>query len=109
MGLAGSQEDIIACETGAECMQLLSTFPPAQKGLTVWLLQLLAEVAARGEHNKMSAKSLSIVIAPNLYELPAEVEASDPMAALTYAQKMASFLCKLLQYFIAVRDRHSGI
>ena len=107
--LAGLQAQIIECETGAECMELLSTFPPVQKGLTVWLLQLLAEVAACKDTNKMSEKSLSIVVAPNLYDLPEEVLTSDPMAALTYAQRMASFLCKLLQYFIAVRDRHSSV
>ena len=36
-----------------------------------------------------------------------------PLAILAvwgrYAQRMASFLCKLLTYFIAVRDRHASI
>jgi len=106
--LAGSQERIIACESGADCMHLLSNFPPVQKGLTVWLLQLMAAVAARGSENKMGEKSLAIVIAPNLYDLPDEIS-GDPMEATMYAQRMASFLCKLLTYFIAVRDRHASI
>lgn len=104
----GSQERIAACTSGVECMQLLATFPPVQKGLMVWLLQLMAEVASHNAENKMSAKSLSIVFAPNLYDMPAEME-TDPMAATTYAQRMAGFVCNLLTHFIAVRDRHASV
>lgn len=104
----GSQERIAACSTGIECMQVLSTFPAIQKGLMLWLLQLLADVASHQPQNKMNAKSLSIVFAPNLYDMPDAIAKSDPMAATAYAQGMAAFLCNLLTHFIAVRDRHSS-
>mmetsp|Transcript_1893 Transcript_1893/g.4762 ORF Transcript_1893/g.4762 Transcript_1893/m.4762 type:complete len:108 (+) Transcript_1893:786-1109(+) len=90
-------------------MQLLATFPPVQKGLMVWLLQLMAEVTQHSKENKMSAKSLSIVFAPNLYDMPDDPAFSDPLAATAYAQKMAAFVCNLLTHFIAVRDRHSSV
>lgn len=90
-------------------MQVLNTFPAVQKGLTLWLLQLLADVASHQPENKMNVKSLSIVFAPNLYDMPDDIDTSDPMAATAYAQGMAAFLCNLLSHFIAVRDRHSSV
>ena len=40
----------------------------------------------------MSAKNMSVVVSPNLYQ----INSANPMAALTMAQKIADFTTKML-------------
>lgn len=67
-----SKEQINACETGADCMELLQTFPTPAKGLFVWLLDVMADVASCSSSNKMSVRAVAIVVAPNLYDPPSD-------------------------------------
>ena len=67
-------------------------FAEPTKSLFLWLLDLMAEVVTNEAVNKMSAKNMSIVLSPNLYQINSE----NPMAALTMAQKIADFTTKML-------------
>ena len=89
-----SPDEITRCATGAECMQarrrfrpcytpcpcdtslalatppsqVLQRFPPGHKGVVLWLLDLMADVADLQEFNKMNERAVAIVMAPNLYD-----------------------------------------
>lgn len=67
-------------------------FHEPHKSLILWLLDLMAEFVVNEGVNKMSAKNMSIVMSPNLYQINAE----NPMTALTMAQKVADFTTKML-------------
>jgi len=84
-------------------MDLLKAFPPQRQGLFLWLLELMADVSASKATNKMSEQNIAIVIAPNLYGMSGpSLVGGDPMAAV---KAMASFVEKLLIYYVAVRSR----
>ena len=74
-----SPAEITSCSTGAQCMQVLQRFPAAHKGVVLWLLDLMADVADQQEHNKMNERAVAIVMAPNLYDAPVT---DDPLDAL---------------------------
>ena len=98
-------EQIAACESGQQCMDIMQRLPTLQKGIFLWLLEMMADVAEHGETNRMSERAIAIVVAPNLYEPPDPEECADPMKVLTYTQGMAKFVTELLVYYIAVRTR----
>ena len=78
-----SPAEITSCSTGAQCMQVLQRFPAAHKGVVLWLLDLMADVADQQESNKMNERALAIVMAPNLYDAPAT---DNPLDALMQAR-----------------------
>ena len=53
-----SPAEITNCSTGAQCMQVLQRFPPGHKGVVLWLLDLMADVADQQEHNKMNERAV---------------------------------------------------
>jgi len=97
-----SPAEITSCSTGAQCMQVLQHFPAAHKGVVLWLLDLMADVADQQEHNKMNERAVAIVMAPNLYDAPVT---DDPLDALMQTQKFTKFLSELLHHYIVVRKR----
>ena len=104
--LAGiSSEQIGACDSGAKCMALLQGFPTLQKGLFLWLLEMMADGAERGSVNRMNERAIAIVVAPNLYDPPDPGDCPNPMAALTYTQGMSRFVTELLVYYVYTRKR----
>jgi hypothetical protein len=68
--------------------QLRDGLQEPQNSLLMWLLDTMGQVVAHKDINKMSAKNMAIVIAPNLYSL---MDLSDPMAAITWTQRIARF------------------
>ena len=59
-----------------------------QYSLLMWLLDIMCQVVVHKEINKMSAKNMAIVVAPNLYSI---IDMSNPMAAMTWTQRIARF------------------
>ena len=86
-------------------MALLQGFPTLHKGLFMWLLEMMADVAERGEVNRMNERAIAIVVAPNLYDPPDPGDCPNPMAALTYTQGMSRFVTELLVYYVYTRKR----
>merc|ERR1719198_2123539 len=76
----------------ADVPTMYHDFSEPHKSLILWLLDLMCEFVVNEDVNKMSAKNMSIVMSPNLYQTDSE----NPMAALTMAQKIADFTMKAL-------------
>ena len=80
------------CCTPTQVTSEYNKFEEPTKGLFLWLLDTMSNVVMNEAVNKMSAKNMSIVMSPNLYQVNAE----NPMAALTMAQTIADFTTKCL-------------
>jgi len=100
-------ETITNCASGAESLQLLHQFSELHKGVILWLLDLMADVANHQQHNKMSEEAISIVMAPNLYTLPEEAR-DEPLEQLRFGKQVAKFIVNLLRHYMSVRTRSSS-
>ena len=80
--------------------QLRAGLQEPQYSLLLWLLDTMGQVVTHKETNKMSAKNMAIVIAPNLYSI---VDLSNPMAAMTWTQRIARFAEVVLTARMQVR------
>jgi len=78
------------------------------KSLLQWLLELVADVAIHEQTNKMNAKSLAVVLAPNLYSNPMDI---DPNEGLMISQKVVNLVNHLIIHFtkilLAARENQS--
>ena len=68
--------------------------------LLSWLLDVMCQVVEHSSVNKMSAKNMAIVLAPNLYRIH---DLSNPLAAITLTQRIAKFTEVVLVANIAIR------
>ncbi|KAL3660893.1 hypothetical protein V7S43_013910 [Phytophthora oleae] len=74
-------------------LQSLRTLPPLHQTAVLWLLDLLNEVVKHEHKNKMTAKSMAIVIAPNLLTL----KTTDAAVVVTTYRQVADFVQLLLR------------
>ena len=91
----------------ADVKLLLSSDPRMEQLDTLrWLLDLLTQVARNREENKMSAKNLAIVVAPNLLS---NVDGLGPMEMLQHSQVVVDFLERCLEAWLADAPSASGL
>ncbi|KAL4108760.1 hypothetical protein PRIC1_000469 [Phytophthora ramorum] len=74
-------------------LQTLAALPMLHQSVVLWLLDLLNEVAQYEHENKMTAKSMAIVMAPNLLS----VKNSDAAVVVAAYRQVADFVLALLQ------------
>eukprot|EP01103_Thecamoeba_quadrilineata_P019517 TRINITY_DN7938_c0_g1_i1.p1 TRINITY_DN7938_c0_g1~~TRINITY_DN7938_c0_g1_i1.p1 ORF type:complete len:479 (+),score=84.73 TRINITY_DN7938_c0_g1_i1:32-1468(+) len=91
----------LSIEAEDDCVQLLETLKEPNKTLLLWLLDLLADFAAKESINKMTPRNLAIVVAPNLFTTPPEVS---PVDSLMLSQKVVNFVIKVLEHRIRSRE-----
>lgn len=51
-------------------MQLVNLLPPTQAALLNWAVELMADVVEEEELNKMNARNIAMVFAPNMTQVP---------------------------------------
>lgn len=90
------QESIFHSNDVAGCVKAFESLPDLQKTLLSWLMDVLIMTAQNSKENKMTSQNLSIVVAPNLYD----VATSNPMEGLVMSQKCVQFLHNVLNYRI---------
>lgn len=78
---------------GREVMSL----PEPNRSSLLWLLDLLAEVAALADTNRMTPTNLAIVLSPNLYD----AGPMDPFEELVLSQKVAALTSNCLKWRIS--------
>jgi len=88
--------------TTAQCMQVLQSLPTRHKGVTLWLLDLMADVVDASADNKMKDAAIAIVFGPCLYE-PPQSTSGDPMEALVFSKKVGQFVLGLLHAYSTLR------
>jgi len=85
-----------SCETEPEVVAVYEKLPEPNKSLIQWLFQLLALTVSHETENKMNMRSLSIVVAPNLYSTESSL---DGMQSFMLSTKVVNFTFHLLTHF----------
>lgn len=94
-------EQVMQCQTEEECAQLVKLLPPTQAALLDWAVNLMADVVLEEHNNKMNARNVAMVFAPNMTQM------DDPLTALMYAVQVMNFLKMLI--LRALKERQEPI
>ncbi|KAJ8754733.1 hypothetical protein K2173_012122 [Erythroxylum novogranatense] len=96
-----SEDQVMQSQSEEECVQLARFLPPTEAALLDWAINLMADVAQLEHLNKMNARNIAMVFAPNMTQM------SDPLTALMYAVQVMNFLKTLITRTIREREDSS--
>jgi hypothetical protein len=123
-----SPEQVLHCNTEEQCIELVELLPPTQAALLHWVVELMADVVEEEESNKMNARNVAMVFAPNMTQvfpsrdsppmhqpcLLTQVltrklkfssnQMSDPLTALMHAVQVMNLLKTLILRTLRERD-----
>lgn len=85
-----SPDQVMQSQSEEECARLVRLLPPTEAALLDWAINLMADVAQMEHLNKMNARNVAMVFAPNMTQM------SDPLTALMYAVQVMNFLKMLI-------------
>ncbi|CAA6660674.1 unnamed protein product [Spirodela intermedia] len=94
-------EQVMASQTEDDCAALAKLLPPPQAALLDWAVNLMADVAQHELHNKMNARNVAMVFAPNMTQM------ADPLTALMYAVQVMNLLKTLI--LRTLRERQEAV
>lgn len=57
------------CNTEEECTQLVNLLPPTEAALLDWAINLMADIVHNERYNKMNARNIAMVFAPNMTQV----------------------------------------
>ncbi|CAM0903246.1 unnamed protein product [Alopecurus aequalis] len=83
-------EQVMHCNTEEECALLAAMLPPVEAALLDWAINLMADVVELESYNKMNARNIAMVFAPNMTQM------ADPLTALMHAVQVMNFLRTLI-------------
>ncbi|KAH7678763.1 Rho GTPase activation protein [Dioscorea alata] len=93
-----SPEQVLQCNTEEECVDLVRQLLPTQAALLNWAVDLMADVVEEEELNKMNARNIAMVFAPNMTQM------SDPLTALMHAVQVMNLLKTLILKVLRERE-----
>ncbi|CAO2839318.1 unnamed protein product [Amaranthus hypochondriacus] len=93
-----SPEQVMESQTEEECFQLAKLLPPTEAALLDWAVNLMADVAQCEHLNKMNARNVAMVFAPNMTHM------ADPLTALMHAVQVMNFLKTLIERTLKERE-----
>ncbi|XP_072968336.1 rho GTPase-activating protein 2-like [Typha angustifolia] len=93
-----SPEQVLECNTEEECVELVKLLLPTQAALLNWAIELMADVVEEEETNKMNARNIAMVFAPNMTQM------SDPLTALMHAVQVMNLLKNLILKTLRERE-----
>ena len=64
-----SQEQVMTCQTEEDCVELLRHLPHTEAALLDWAINLMADVVEHEHLNKMNARNIAMVFAPNMTQV----------------------------------------
>ncbi|XP_054804447.1 rho GTPase-activating protein 2-like [Prosopis cineraria] len=93
-----SPEQVLHCNTEEEYVELVKRLKPTEAALLTWAVDLMADVVEHEEHNKMNARNVAMVFAPNMTQM------SDPLTALMHAVQVMNLLMTLIMKTLTERE-----
>ncbi|TKY61842.1 Rho GTPase-activating protein 2 [Spatholobus suberectus] len=93
-----SPEQVLQCNTEEESVQLVKQLKPTESALLNWATDLMADVVAEEDCNKMDARNIAMVFAPNMTQM------SDPLTALMHAVQVMNLLKTLILKTLRERE-----
>lgn len=64
-----SPEQVLQCNTEEESIELVKQLKPTESALLNWAVGLMADVVEEEEFNKMNARNIAMVFAPNMTQV----------------------------------------
>ncbi|XP_010522670.1 PREDICTED: rho GTPase-activating protein 2-like [Tarenaya hassleriana] len=93
-----SPEQVLNCNTEEESVELIKQLKPMESALLNWAIDLMADVVEEEDSNKMNARNIAMVFAPNMTQV------TDPLTALMHAVQVMNLLKTLIMKTLAERD-----
>lgn len=62
-------DQVMHCNTEEECSALVRMLPPTEAALLDWAVNLMADVVEQENYNKMNARNIAMVFAPNMTQV----------------------------------------
>ncbi|XP_076889014.1 rho GTPase-activating protein 2-like [Bidens hawaiensis] len=93
-----SPEEVLQCNTEDECAELVKHLKPTETALLNWAVDLMSDVVEHEESNKMNARNIAMVFAPNMTQM------SDPLTALMHAVQVMNLLKTLITKTLRERE-----
>ncbi|GAY40825.1 hypothetical protein CUMW_054810 [Citrus unshiu] len=93
-----SPEQVLQCNTEEESVELVKQLKPTEAALLNWAVDLMADVVEEEESNKMNARNIAMVFAPNMTQM------SDPLTALMHAVQVMNLLKTLIMKTLRERE-----
>ncbi|KAI3899412.1 hypothetical protein MKW92_035994 [Papaver armeniacum] len=94
-------EQVMNCNTEEECTHIASLLRPTEFALLDWAINLMADVVQFEHQNKMNARNIAMVFAPNMTQM------ADPLTALLHAVQVMNFLKTLTVKVLREREKSS--
>ncbi|MFS8027402.1 putative Rho GTPase activation protein [Helianthus anomalus] len=94
-------DQVMHCNTEDECTQLVKSLPPTEAALLDWAINLMADVVKFDRINKMNARNIAMVFAPNMTQM------ADPLTALIHAVQIMNLLKTLVIKTLREREESS--
>ncbi|XP_061357377.1 rho GTPase-activating protein 5-like [Gastrolobium bilobum] len=92
-------EQVMQCNTEADCTNLVELLPSTEAALLDWAINLMADVAENEQFNKMNARNVAMVFAPNMTQM------ADPLTALIHAVQVMNLLKTLILKTLREREK----
>ncbi|KAL1188398.1 Rho GTPase-activating protein 2 [Cardamine amara subsp. amara] len=96
-----SPEEVLNCNTEDESVELIKQLKPTESALLNWAVDLMADVVEEEESNKMNARNIAMVFAPNMTQM------TDPLTALMHAVQVMNLLKTLITKTLAEREENA--
>ncbi|CAI0447785.1 unnamed protein product [Linum tenue] len=93
-----SPEQVLQCNTEEDSVELVTQLKPTEAALLDWAVDLMTDVVQEEEHNKMNARNIAMVFAPNMTQM------SDPLTALMHAVQVMNLLKTLITKNLRERE-----
>ncbi|MCL7050578.1 hypothetical protein MKW94_000624 [Papaver nudicaule] len=93
-----SPEQVLECNTEEECVELVEQLEPTQSALLNWAIDLMVDVVKEEEFNKMNARNIAMIFAPNMTQM------LDPLTALMHAVQVMNLLKILIMKALRESD-----
>ncbi|CAF2125509.1 unnamed protein product [Brassica rapa] len=97
-----SPEEVLNCNTEEDSVELIKQLKPTESALLSWAVDLMADVVEEEESNKMNARNIAMVFAPNMTQM------TDPLTALMHAVQVMNLLKTLITRTLAEREATSS-
>ncbi|XP_019418627.1 PREDICTED: rho GTPase-activating protein 3-like [Lupinus angustifolius] len=85
-----------------DCTNLVKLLPSTEAALLDWAINLMADVVEHEKFNKMDARNIAVVFAPNMTQM------ADPLTALIHAVQVMNFLKTLILKTLQERDESAA-
>ncbi|OVA10011.1 CRIB domain [Macleaya cordata] len=96
-------EQVMQCQSEEDYTHLVRLLPPTEAALLDWAINLMADIVQEELQNKMNARNVAMVFAPNMTQM------ADPLTALMYAVQVMNFLKTLIMKTLKDREDSATI